>query len=1052
MTIQTLYPVFESGQVLTESALNTIIAYLEPQDRLSRSRLTGIGICCGFQPELREGGAAVVLSKGVAVTSEGYLIAQGEMRFTRRRPYRAPVPNGNATTEEMARARYPFLFDGAVQREAWEMLEPGADEVAGAPASVPLDVSFLADRVVMLYLEERRESLKNCDVNDCSDKGAQLQLTLRALLISRAMAELILEQEAALVLGQPVDRAKHPRLGLGRLEVPRTLPLSLRPLTYPALFARQMDLALRGLIEARSRISNAQRAYGAALSPDFDPAGPPPHHLLPLLGHWAMMPVLAQSLLHGVQDLSLALDEALATGAGLDVECYPDERRFPRHVLAGRVLPPDRPFADAPADFGALAGFDPATIRQGPRAGMPPASHRHHFVPAPPLAPLVALRFRTEWHRLQLMAQSYHASDLVGADIRMSPSRDGAAALGDRAIPAHYKVDTASTLVANWSFDRRQNPSAPGPSGYRLIPGGAGEHPLFRRDDAVDFIRIEGVVGRPLADAWAEILRQKRALGLGFAVQPVLMTLGDEVDEAEIFRARPIFAPLLACRAKDLTSQVKVAAAGLRPFLLWLMRSLAEAEAGRSVRQPGALPQALPDGIGFAVLALTPAVRASIGRMTEGLGRGLAPVPDGQGPALTRRVLDAADIRLEPSQGSILSLSEALQAQGPGIDTMEGLVRIGRAEGLGRVEADLRAQAVLPGVSLLQRTEAVLDLLERLEIATLFEADLDRRISALLQAYDTYADRAEIDPERAGPTTARINREIIASRSTLAALAAPLGGTALAAEARQRLGTAFDEMLLPRFATRYPSLEHKGGVPAAGTFVLLVCSKRMVEPMLRAGVERVGRDFLTAWRRLFGSAAPAPNVDAALQAIARVAQGAIDSSLNDYIVMADLCLPTQCCDALCAEDVIASLLARRPLQPFRPVPFPINPIEPLPIRPIEPDPVRPVEPDPIRPVEPDPIRPVDPQPERRPGSLQGRVLRQGLRGRPEGVAEAEVIVTALVGDSRTRAVTGPRGIFEMELEEGRYTVTARFGDARTEPQPLTIVAGENARLDLTLQR
>jgi hypothetical protein len=758
-----------------------------------------------------------------------------------------------------------------------------------------------------------------------------------------------------------------------------------------------------------------------------------------------MMPVLAQSLLHGVQDLALALDEALTAGAELDAECLPDERRFPRHVLAGRVLPPDPPFADAPVDFAALASFDPATIRQGPRAGMPPVSHRHHFVPAPPLAPLAARRFRTHWHRLQLMAQGYHASDLVGGDLRMSPSRDGAAALGDRAIPAHYRVDAASALLANWNSDEHQNPSAPVPTGYRLIPAGTGQHPLFRRDDAVDFIRIEGVVGRALGDAWATILRQKRALGLGFAVQPVLITLGDEVDEAEIARARSVFAPLLACRAKDLTSKVRVAASGLRPFLLWLMRSLAEAEAGRSVRQPGvAVPQAQPEGLGFAVLALTPDVRASIGRMSEGLGRGLAPVPDEQARGVTRRVLEAADIRIEPAAGSVLTLSEALQAQGPGIDALEGLAMIGRAEGLGRVEADLRAQAALPGINLLQRTEAVLDLLERLEIASLFEADLDRRISALLQAYDSYADRAETDPDRAGPTTARINREIIASKATLAALAAPLAGTALAAEARQRLGAAFDDMVLPRFATQHPALEHKGGTPSVGTFVLLVCSRRMVEPMLRAALGGIGRDFAIAWRRLFGGVPPAPDLAAALEAIGRASRPTFDSGLNDYVVMADLCLPTQCCDALCAEDMIGSLLAERPDRPLRPQPFPI--------RPIEPEPIRPIEPEPIRPIEPEPIRPVEPEPERRSGRLTGRVLRQGLRGRPEPLVEAEVLVIAEDGETRFRVVTAARGVFEIELPAGRYTVTARFADARTEPQQVTVPAGEVARLDLTLQR
>lgn len=48
MDIQTFYPVFENGQVLTSQHLNDILDYLEPKDRLSRTRLIGIGIGCGF--------------------------------------------------------------------------------------------------------------------------------------------------------------------------------------------------------------------------------------------------------------------------------------------------------------------------------------------------------------------------------------------------------------------------------------------------------------------------------------------------------------------------------------------------------------------------------------------------------------------------------------------------------------------------------------------------------------------------------------------------------------------------------------------------------------------------------------------------------------------------------------------------------------------------------------------------------------------------------------------------------------------------------------------
>lgn len=1043
MTIQTLYPVFESGQVLTEEALNTIIAYLEPQDRLTRSRLTGIGICCGLVPELRLGGAVkVVLGRGVAVTSEGYLIAQGETAYVNRRRYLAPVPSGDVPVEEIARARYPFLFDGAVQREAWEMLEQGAELVAGAAQPEPLDAEFLADKVVMLFLEERRDALKNCDVNDCSDKGASLQLTLRPLLITRGQADTMLAQEAALVPGIPVDRASHPRLGLQGLDLPRLLPVGSSALTFPALFARQVALALTGLRQASARIFAAQTAYGHVLTPDFDPAGPPRHQLLPLPGHWAMMPLLAQSLVDGVRDLGLALDEALAAAARMDAECHPDARRFPRHVLAGRVLPPDPPFADAPTDFAALAGFDPSTIVQGPRAGMPPAPQRHHFIPAPPLSGQAALRFRTLWHRLSLMAQSYHASDLVGADIRLSPSRHGIAPLGDRAIPAHYKVAETSTLVANWSFERRRNPSAPAPTGYRLLPAAAGKHPLLRRDDAVDFIRIEGVAGRPLGQAWASILRQKRNLGLGFAVQPVLVTLGDEADEPEISEASKAFAPFLACQTKDLTSQLRVAAAGLMPFLLWLMRSLASIEAGRSIRPPDGQttprPPELPEGLGFSVLITKPAEATLIRRLGSMVTEQLVAPVSGGTLSLTRRVLEGAgELQAAPATGSVLALVESVNAGGVAVETLESLRHIALAEGLNRFEAEARAIAVLPGVTLLKQTEAVIEALGQVDVARLPEADLERRVAALMQAYDSYADRAETDPARAGEATARINREIVASKATLSALAAPLAGNALAAEAQRRLRDAFDDMVLPAFARHHPALDHQGGTPATGTFVLLVCSYRMVEPMLQAALAGVQTDFEQTWSGLFGSAPPGPDLNAAVAAIKGAAQGDSGNHLNHYVVLGDLCLPTQCCDALCAEDAVIAAEGEGRTPPFRPIPFPI----PEPIF----DPRLDVRPGPLRP-EPDPSRPVGPAGPQ--ATITGRVTRRNASGRSAAVPGAEIM--ALSGQEIFQSISGLRGAYELSLPEGQYRLAARLGDERGEPVAVTLRGGETMQLDLTL--
>ena len=104
MDIQTFYPVFENGQVLTPEHLNDIVDYLEPQDRLTRTRLTGIGFVCGSEPDWNAAAKTLTLSCCVAVTSEGYLIAEDEVVLDRFRPYTVPIPSGpDATPEEKAK-------------------------------------------------------------------------------------------------------------------------------------------------------------------------------------------------------------------------------------------------------------------------------------------------------------------------------------------------------------------------------------------------------------------------------------------------------------------------------------------------------------------------------------------------------------------------------------------------------------------------------------------------------------------------------------------------------------------------------------------------------------------------------------------------------------------------------------------------------------------------------------------------------------------------------------------------------------------------------------
>ncbi len=112
--MQTFYPIFESGQVLTSGHLNSLVSWLEQQDLATRNKTIGIGIVCGLEVSLDPGSEGVRISKGCAITSEGHLIVQEDCLLTHCRKYTLPVSSDvDADTYKIAdtiSSNYPFFF------------------------------------------------------------------------------------------------------------------------------------------------------------------------------------------------------------------------------------------------------------------------------------------------------------------------------------------------------------------------------------------------------------------------------------------------------------------------------------------------------------------------------------------------------------------------------------------------------------------------------------------------------------------------------------------------------------------------------------------------------------------------------------------------------------------------------------------------------------------------------------------------------------------------------------------------------------------------------
>ena len=88
MTIANTYPVFEADQVLTNDHLNSMVNYLDQQDRLTRMKLVGSGIVCGL--EIEPGNDEIKVTKGCALTSQGFMVLHCDTVYTHFATYTPP--------------------------------------------------------------------------------------------------------------------------------------------------------------------------------------------------------------------------------------------------------------------------------------------------------------------------------------------------------------------------------------------------------------------------------------------------------------------------------------------------------------------------------------------------------------------------------------------------------------------------------------------------------------------------------------------------------------------------------------------------------------------------------------------------------------------------------------------------------------------------------------------------------------------------------------------------------------------------------------------------
>ncbi|RKH69412.1 hypothetical protein [Corallococcus aberystwythensis] len=500
------YPRFSPNQVLTDAHLNEVVEYLDREDRVSRTRLLGVGIVCGLEPrsDLRE---RVVVGRGCGVTTQGeLLVVEEDTAFTHRREY---TDAGQ-------------YFTGARKLDfpLWELVEtpqaptPGVTRIGDAP-------DFLRERVAVLYLERQEKDLRSCVENDCNEKGRRRYLTPRLLVVARQDAlKLALSEDVTFTPPAPPVTLRVPRPGFSDREYPFG---KLNYADVVSAFTASVVEVVRPLSEALEKsIERLQPALGTvALSETVAGRLRAAQQMFLKDGRGV------QYLYDWVKELSAAYAELAEVAARMGSRCCPDEDLFAQHLLLGEL------------EDNLAASYRPARV---PR---PPGRHRHPFLPSPAVGNQAELRERAACLLQRLILQVEKFSWAPGSRIAITPDAGPRAPLGERTLPHHYSLAGGSpSLLDHWSYDLTRfgwQDTMLSYSAEHYSRRGMVVDPLRYEHDGAAFFRIEGHLEQRVDDVLAYLEEQRRAFGLPFQV--VAVAFDDAVTQGELDKD---------CRSADL--------------------------------------------------------------------------------------------------------------------------------------------------------------------------------------------------------------------------------------------------------------------------------------------------------------------------------------------------------------------------------------------------------------------------------------------------------------------------------------------------------------------
>jgi hypothetical protein len=526
--VSSAYSVFERDQVLTANQLNSVGAYLDDQDRLTRVFISGVGIVGGLHVSIDAG--RVKVSKGLGITTDGDLVYLAtETLYDAFKTYDTSAPHYE-----------PFYAGpGGTMLALRELVAEGVDDPNEAGlASLPRPLS---EYVVCLYMESYGQDHDLCNAADCDNAGITATHAQRVLLVHRSEAAALtvaLPTTASVAAGLPWLAGD--RVGLSSA-IDSTGKLAA---LYRASCATTHQALMTAVPLLQQMLPNfVSQVFGSNPAPTWTA------RLDQINRDFAGRDADIQYYYAFLKDVAETWNELCDTLArDASVSC-PSVAAFPKHLLLGDLSDPTQ----------SRAPFYPSELSSSERVRERAIGLAHKLqtliLAADFTAPPVVVS-----GSVVVAGETNGSSETrnILASVRITPGAAEHAPLEERAIPIYYRQNPQHPVLPRWNWRPMGASAAARVAAYRWAEytGAAAPDFMARRIGSREFFRIEGHLGQPINDVAYTLERDVERFNLPIKVVSVLL----HNDKKKVVRKPPRYTDLHRLHyllRKDVEAQLK---------------------------------------------------------------------------------------------------------------------------------------------------------------------------------------------------------------------------------------------------------------------------------------------------------------------------------------------------------------------------------------------------------------------------------------------------------------------------------------------------------------